>query len=159
MRLQTPIRHIRSIALFASCALLLAGCGGDGGMAKYEEFENVHFREELVEVPLGHYAVPVPVLRTDEAGEVVRENSIQMKFTLHGLVAPYHVAEAERIRNRHEGELRDRVIRVCRNSSLEDLVEPQLSTLKSRILDVAQPLFEGVMLKRVVVTDVSSEPL
>ena len=145
--------------LLASCVLLAAGCGGEDGLAKYDEFEHVQIREELVEVPLGHYTVPVPLLGTNDTGEVIRQNTIQMKFMLHGLVAPYHVSKAERIRDRHEGEMRDRVIRVCRNASLEDLVEPQLSTLKSRVLDVTQPLFEGVMLKRVVLTDVASEPL
>ncbi|MEM6331149.1 MAG: flagellar basal body-associated FliL family protein [Planctomycetota bacterium] len=150
-------------ACVAVCGLLfvsgVTGCGSGEALHDYERFEQLQLRESLVETPLGRYSIPVPVIRLDEAGEMVRTNLIQIKFALHGLVKPGQEDDTARLFERNEGQLRDRVIRVCRNSSLEDLLDPQLSTLRSRILDAAQPLFESVVLKRVLVTDVFTEPL
>ncbi|MEM6799149.1 MAG: flagellar basal body-associated FliL family protein [Planctomycetota bacterium] len=139
--------------------LTVLGCGGGADGPDYKNFENLQLRESLAETPLGEYTVPVPVVQADDSGELVRTNLLQVKFGLHGLVKPMDEAEAARLVKRHEGQLRDRIIRVCRNSSLEDLLDPQLSTLRSRILDAAQPLFEGVTIRRILVTNVITEPL
>ncbi len=158
-RMRKPQGTKYCLAAAAAVACALTGCGGGDGRSKYEDFETLQLRESLVEASLGSYIVPVPVVQADDTGHLVRTNLLQMKFSLHGLIKPEHQSETERLVERHEGELRDRVIRVCRNSSLEDLLDPQLSTFRSRVLDEAQPLLEGVSLRRVLVTNVITEPL
>lgn len=147
---------------WAGAALLafsLAGCSSsdDGGV--YADLEAVVLRERLVEVALGSFEIPVPIEVIDEAGKRHSANVMQLKFALAAVVAPGDAKQVNRISKRDAGQLRDRVIRVCRNASVDELMDPQLSTLRSRLRDSAQPLFEGDTIRRMVLDDFISEPL
>ena len=155
---QPPAQRPARCAAAALIASAVLGCGG-GDEPAFEKFETLQFRELLVEVPLGDYTVPVPVVSNDEAGGATRTNLLEMKFTLHGLVKPDLKPQMLDQAERQEGQLRDSVIRVCRNLPIDDVLDPQLATLRSRVLDSTQSLFEGSALRRVLVTDVTCEPL
>lgn len=144
-----------AVALVSSALL---GCGGEEE-AGFDSYETLQFREPLVEVPLGDFIVPVPVVANDDDGNATRSNLLQMKFTLHGLVTPKIEPQVLEQAQRQQGQLRDSVIRVCRNLPIDDVLDPQLATLRSRVLDSTQTLFEGSALRRVLVTDVTCEPL
>lgn len=152
-KLPDKLNGLRVVALLA-----MVGCGGDE-VSVYRRFEALPFRESLVEMPLGEFAIPVPVVAADEAGGLVRTNLLQTKFELYCQVKPAAESEVRQLAQRNRGELRDRVIRVCRNSSLEDLLDPQLSTFRSRVLDAIQPLFGGVTLRGVLVPEMNTDPL
>lgn len=154
-------RQVRFATAAAAAALLGAcaiGCGGSGA-EDFEEFEQLDLREKLVEVPFGDYAVPVPVVTTGGEGGIERNNLLEITLTVVGLVGPEFEEETVKLIERHRGQIRDGVIRVCRNTSVEDLLDPQMSTLRSRILDATQPLLERVTLRRVLITRRDTAPL
>lgn len=108
---------------------------------------------------MGDFSVPVPVnVATGPLG-VARQNRVQFRFVLHALVDPADATKTSRLVERRKGQLRDDVMRVCRNSSLDELLDPQLATLRTRLLDATQPLLESVTLRRVLVTGRMTEPL
>lgn len=147
---QTPFSLLAALGLLA----LASGCGGSSSPS-YDDFEVFQFREEMTETSLGHFSVPVPLIVSgDEAS-----NRIQFQFELFGVVKPEAESRTLRLAERHKGQLRDRVIRVCRNARIEDLLDPQLSTLRSRLLDTIQPLLDGVAVDRVLVVVETTEPL
>lgn len=144
----------------AASALVLPGCGGGGGSVEdYSDLEAVVLREKLIEVDLGHFDIPVPIEVVDENGQRTVANMIQLKFSLHALVVPDEAKKVARIGERDEGQLRDRVISACRNASVGELMDPQKSTLRARLRDSTQPLFEGDTIRRMVLNDFISEPL
>ena len=106
------------------------------------------------EVPLGKYEVPIP-LRRDRAEEhLPQRNRLRFDFELYAVVPPEHVSRVTHNWEGHEGAVRDRVIRVCRNASLAELQEPELSTLKSRLMDALQTHLGNQELRRLLMTDV-----
>ena len=61
--------------------------------------------------------------------------------------------------SRHEGKIRDNVIRVCRNASVDDLQEPELSTLKAHLMDALASQVGEEGLRQLLITEVESERL
>src|SRR6478736_6756359 len=113
-------------------ALFAAGCSSPPAF-QFDKLDISVTRDSLSEFSLGKYKIPIPIAndRTDDHGKW--SNRLEFDFELFALVAP---AEASRLADsweRHEGKIRDRVIQVCRNASLDELQEPELSTLKSRL--------------------------
>lgn len=142
---------------WAPALLAAAGCGGVEELAT-PDYELLSFREQLAEIPLGAYSVPVPIAFEAEGG-LGRDNRLQFRFELFALVSPRDRAKAIACLARQKGQLRDTVISVCRNSTVDDLLDPQLSNLRSRLLDAIQPLLENVTPKRILVTRRMTEPL
>jgi Flagellar basal body-associated protein FliL len=116
-------------------------------------------QEKLTEIPLGRYTVPIPVTieQADEGPH--RCNRFQFDFELYALVAPQQSGQIEDARQRHEGQLRDRVMRVCRNTSVEELQEPQLATLRARLTDAVQNQLGQSEIRQVLITDVTSQEI
>lgn len=141
-------------------AALMVGCGGEESRQRVSlaQLEAGPDDSRFVEVHLGEYMIPVPTVRRDlERPQQV--NFMQMRFSLHGVVAEEDEKAALALAERHRGKLRDRVITACRESSLEDLGDPYLQTFRLRLLDQLQPLFNDGLLDRVLFTDVVSEQL
>lgn len=155
--IQSLGRQFRPLWLLA-LVLALPGCGGSDPEVALEELEVVPLAEQLSELDLGSFVIPVPLTEHDSL-EPVRENHLEMKFGLHALVTPKQLQDSEDLRELRAGELRDRVIRVCRNTALHELQDPDFSTFKLRLLDAIQPLFEGSMLDGLLLTNVQIESL
>ena len=47
----------------------------------------------------------------------------------------------------------------CRKSTINDLLDPQLTAFRARLMDAVQQLFEGSILRRVVISDVIQDPM
>ncbi|MEM6262966.1 MAG: hypothetical protein AAGI38_10695 [Bacteroidota bacterium] len=84
---------------------------------------------------------------------------MQFRFELFALVDPSDAQKTTKLAERRQGKLRDEVIRVCRRTSIDELLDPELATLRSRLLDATQPLLESVALRRVLLTHRKTEPL
>lgn len=138
--------------------LLLAlslGCGGVEAIDLTKLTANPP-RKKLVEVALGSYMIPVPTFLHNHH-QIDTTNVLQLQFELSGLVTPKLEQAVQKNFERRKGELQDRVIRVCRNARMEELQAP-FRTLKLRLLDVVQPLFEG-KIDDLVLTDIQTQPL
>lgn len=139
-------------------ASLLAGCA-----AKSEyEFDSLDLappQENLSELKLGQYSIPIPVAVNREAKALVHRTAFQLDFELYALVRPEQKSTIENSWDRYEGKIRDRVIRVCRNSSVEELQDPELSALKARLMDALAEQFGKDDLRQLLITEVVSQRL
>jgi flagellar basal body-associated protein FliL len=84
---------------------------------------------------------------------------MQLDFKLFALVSPHEESELEDSWARHEGQIRDQVINVCRSATLDELQEPQFSTLKSRLTEVLAAKLGEKPLRQLVINEVVSQPL
>lgn len=147
----------RCFALGIVCCAV--GCDEEKPPSIFDEVSQLPKQEELVEVDLGVYSVPVPVVIGAATTAAAPANLLQLEFQLFGLVNPNAVGEVDRLLRRNRGRVRDRVITVCRQTPREDLADAQWSTLKAHLLDALQPMLGGPALRRVGVSRVNKDEL
>ncbi len=143
----------------AAGMLLLAGCSSPEPEFQFDDLGLLPTQEELVEFPLGHFAIPIPSI--DDYGEKKRvpRNRLEFEFELHALVTPKHEAQLTDQWQRHEGKVRDQIIQVCRNASMDDLREVELTSLKSHMIDAVQAVLGSKYIRRLLITNVISQEL
>lgn len=147
-------RAIRIALAGGAVGMVLAGCGGPSPY-EFDEFDLMPAEDEVVEFSLGRFEVPVPIPRGFGAHSVSRKR-IELSFELHALVSRDYQPQLEDLWERHEGNIRDRVIRVCRNASLDELQEPEFATLKSHLTDCVQNELGPKTIRRLMFTEVKT---
>jgi flagellar basal body-associated protein FliL len=115
--------------------------------------------EELKEFPLGQYKIPIPVVEDRSQNKLIRRNRFQLDFTLFALVSPKEKSQIEDAWERHEGQIRDDVMSVCRSATLDELQEPELATLKARLTDILAAKLGEKQLRQLVINEVVSQQL
>jgi flagellar basal body-associated protein FliL len=115
--------------------------------------------EELKEVPLGEYQIPIPIVDDRSQSKLTRHNRLQLDFKLFALVSPKEKSELEDSWTKHEGQIRDQVINVCRSATLDELQEPEFATLKARLTEVLAAKLGDKPLRQLVINEVVSQPL
>jgi hypothetical protein len=115
--------------------------------------------EELKEFPLGEYKIPIPLVDDRGQNKLTRRNRFQFDFALYALVSPKEKSQIQDAWERHEGQIRDQVMNVCRSASLDELQEPELATLKARLADVLAAKLGEKPLRQLVINQVVSQPL
>jgi hypothetical protein len=147
--------------VLAACAVFVGTAGGCGSHATFE-FDALDLappQEELSEFLLGQYSIPIPVVVDRGPNERTRQNRYQLDFELYALVRPENKSNIADDWARHEGIIRDRVIRVCRNATVEELQEPELSTLKARLMDALAAQVGEKDVRQLLITEVVSQAL
>jgi hypothetical protein len=132
-------------------ALSATGCSKPS-VFEFDE-QDVSRAHLLSEFSLGHYAIPLPIGR-DRGDEGPRRNRVRFDFDLHALVAPEEASHIASNWERHQGKIRDRIIRICRSASIEELQEPELATLKARLTDALQAHLGDRDVRRLLLTEV-----
>jgi hypothetical protein len=143
------------LALAACCA---AGCSAKSKF-KFDEMDVAPAVEELAEFSLGQYKIPIAISVDDGAEAQVRRNRLQFDFQLYALVTPKEEPQLADAWERHQGVIRDNVINICRNASVDELQEPELATLKARLTDVLASQLGEKRLRQLLITDVVSTRL
>ena len=115
--------------------------------------------EELKEFSLGQYQIPISLVDDRNQAKLIRHNSFQFDFTLYALVSPKEKSQIEDAWERHEGQIRDQIINVCRSATLDELQEPELVTIKARLTDVLAAKLGEKPLRQLVFNAVVSQPL
>lgn len=136
---------------------LAAGCGSEPTF-EFDELDLVAAEEKLEEFALGEYTIPIPAARQGSDGQAPEHNRLRMDFELFALVSPHEKSKLADAWERHEGMIRDHVIRVCRDSPLEVLHEPELGTLKAKLKDALGPHF-GDDVQQLLITDVVTQEI
>jgi hypothetical protein len=136
----------------------LAGCGSRSEFA-FEALDLAPPPEELAELSLGKYRIPIPVAEDRGQSRLSYRHRFQFDFELHALVSPAEEPQIADAWTRHEGEIRDQVIRVCRNASVDELQEPELGTLKARLMDALASQMGDREVRRLLFTEVASQKL
>lgn len=144
----------------AAVLLGLAGCGSHSTF-EFDALDLAPPQEELTEFMLGKYSIPIPIpiVESEGAAEHERCNRFQLDFELFALVRPENRSDIADDWTRHEGKIRDDVIRVCRNASPDELQEPELSTLKARLMDALAAQIGEKDLRQLLITEVVSQKL
>jgi hypothetical protein len=152
-----PQRAAWCIAM-AALGQALCGCGSSPPF-QFDDLDLSPTQEAFTELSLGRYEIPVPIAKDRTSDHTKWHNRLQLAFELHALVAPEAASHLAGSWQRHEGKIRDGVIRVCRNASIADLQEPELATLKERLLDAVQDQLGKREVRRVLLTDIVSQKL
>jgi hypothetical protein len=148
-----------SLSLMAAIAVVwLCGCGSPP-VFEFDRLDVSPNRESLTEFSLGHYEIPIPIASDRTSDHSTWSNRLIFAFDLHALVAPNEASHVADCWERHEGKVRDRVIQVCRNASVGDLNEPELGTLKARLMDAVQDQLGAREIRRLLLTEVVSQKL
>ena len=140
-------------------ALLLLACLAGGGCGsksrfQFDELDLVPAHEELTEFSLGKYAIPIPVAEGIDGEAQPKHNAVEFGFELIAVVKRDHESRIADSWERHEGTIRDRVIRVCRNASLDDLEE-----LKAHLMDAVQAQLGDKEIRQLVIAEVKSREI
>lgn len=95
----------------------------------------IAIRARLVEVDLGEFRVTLP-------HAVERTDSSELHFHVFGQVANRELKKVEEMLKKKGPEIRHRMLIVARLLTIEDLEDPKLSALRSRIAEVANESLE-----------------
>lgn len=151
-------RNSRRVLMLALGLVAAAGCGSKSKF-KFDSMDVLPAEEELNEFPLGEYKVPVPLADTPGHSRFGGSNRLQFDFELFALISPKEQSQFKDAWSRHEGVIRDRVIDICRRASAEELMEPELSTLKARLSDALASQLGERRLRQLLINNVVSQEL
>lgn len=150
---------VRSVLAIGAVAIFaMAGCQSQSEF-EYDALDLAPPHEELTEFNLGKYSIPIPLAGHRRSKELGRANRMRLEFELFVVISPRMVSHIAEDWARHEGKIRDNVIRVCRNASVEELQDPELATLKSRLMDVLAMQMGKQDVRQLLITDVMSQEL
>jgi flagellar basal body-associated protein FliL len=150
----------RAFGIVAAAVVGLATVGCKNRTAyEFDALDLTPAQDELTEFSLGHYSIPIPVAASDGAKDGETRNRLQLTFDLYALVAPTSESEIRESWARHEGNVRDCVIRVCRSASMEELQEPELATLKSHLIDAIEDQLGPKSIHRLLISEVATKEL
>jgi hypothetical protein len=138
--------------LLAICA---SGCG-KGVSYQFDSLDLAPPQEELSEFDLGKYSIPIPVLEEGPAKKPIHRVRFQLDFQLHALIRPEQKSHIADNWERQEGQIRDHIIRVCRNASVEELQEPEMSTLKAKLIDALATQIGKDDVRQLLITEIVS---
>lgn len=142
---------------------MLAGCGSESELKLENYLEEIEFDTPLdsaVEVPLGkEYSIPIAA----RTGNVARNNSsvvwIQLKFHLYAVVDPENESAVIAAWKRNRGLFHDETLKICRSSTLDEIADSRLATIKSRLTDMARTIFGEKRIRQLLCTDISTEAI
>ena len=152
-------RSCRVALLIAVAVLGVAGGCQKKATFQIDGIDVLPPEEELKEFPLGQYKIPIPIVEDRSQNKLTRRNRFQFDFSLFALVSPKEESQIEDAWERHEGQIRDQVMSVCRSATLEELREPELATLKARLTDVLATKLGEKQLRQLVINEVVSQQL
>jgi hypothetical protein len=121
-------------------ALLCAGCYN--GNAIVERARSVALNTRLAEVDLGKYRTTLP--RDPQSGMFT-----ELDIHIFGTVPRYRVPDIEKQLKTDEYRLRHETLATLRRTTREELAEPNLSQMRSRIEKVVNSLLEEAPVKSI----------
>jgi hypothetical protein len=151
----------RLVALWPVVLLLCFACSGCSSEPAFEfdKLDMVPVEEGLSEFSLGRYTIPIPSVGHEKNRRPIARNRLEFVFQLFALVSPRDKPKIEDAWNRHEGSIRDQVIRVCRSTSIDDLLEPELTTLKARLIGALKTQLGDHDVRQLLITEVVSQEI
>jgi len=158
----TTTCRLFGVGLTALACLGIGGCQSEETEtldAYIEELEFGTSLEVVDEVELGTYRVAGAVTAEEGISRDSRPAWVHMRFKLFAIVEPQHESAVRAECQRHRGLIDDAVITVCRETSIEELVDSRWATLKSRMVDAIRPILGEEKVKQVALDDFSWEPI
>jgi len=148
----------RACAVGFVVTMAVSGCKNESKF-EFDTLDVAPAREELSEFSLGQFRIPIPVADMTDHKKRIQRNRMQLDFELVALVPPKEEAKFADDWERHEGKIRDHVIRVCRNASSDELLEPDMTTLKAKLIDALASQMGDREVRQLLMSNVFSQPL
>lgn len=155
--LHGALRVVAAVALAAT----VGGCGEHEGVRLGDYLGELEFEaplESVAVVPLGKFRVPLTVRLADGA-PTDPPIWMRLRFELFAETNPGNEDAIEEAVERYHGPFHDSVIRICRHTTPDELSDPRLSAMKSRLTEMARPLLGEHRIRNLVITNYASEPL
>jgi hypothetical protein len=149
---------VAQIFLAGLLCALITGCGAPPPAFEFDVLDAAPNVEELSEISLGEYRIPIPVVEHRADIQPFR-NRFQLDFELFALASPQEDAQIRAAWHRHRGKIRDRVIRVCRCATIDELRETELGTLKARLMDALCQQLGNKDLRQLLIAEIVSQDI
>lgn len=146
--------------LTALLVVLTSGCAKEEHppLAEYlGELELEVPLESKVYVELGEFDVPLTIRPAAKR----RKKPVRMRllFELSAEVDPTSEAAVLSAYERHRGAMNDAILRIVRHSSADDLADPRLAAIKTRMYEAVSPLLGAAGVRQLVLNDIDTEPM
>jgi hypothetical protein len=139
MKTSDPWRNV----LFVAAAVGVAACGGCyDSRALVDQVRTDALRNRMHEVDLGFYRTTMP---RDRATNSYTE----MELRLFGTVPQYRIRAIEKQLNTDGYRLRHETLAAIRETTREELAEPDLTHLRARLTKVANNILEDAPIKSI----------
>ena len=154
-------RALRGVVLLLSVCLL-AGCSSESELRLEDYLEEIEYDVPLdssVEVSMGQYSIPIAA-RPGGIGRTSNKITwVQLKFDMYAVLNPIEKSEFEDAWQRSQGMFHDEVIEVCRNATLDEIADSRITTIKSRMTEVAKSIFGENRIRQLLCTNIVTEPI
>lgn len=157
-RNQRWMTHLFGVLAFASCLAIAPGCGGDDAeekvsdpqvvLAQFDDSRKRHDPLRFVEVELGEFFA---------TKSVEGKGIVTISFKLYGVVSEQHRDELEQKKKQFEKRMRDAILTEVGKASLDDLTEPHMALLRSKLLGVVNRSTHTRLLRDVVFSSFAME--
>jgi len=160
--LREATRRAIAALLLVAAVVAFPGCGGEAE-AKLEDYLlELEFETPLEltrEIELGSYIISVAARHQEVARREAKPQWMQLRFRLFAVVDPGDESAVNSEIARHRGLLDDTIMLICRNASIDELVDNRWAILKSQIIDRIRPILGQNRLRQLLVLDNYCEPL
>lgn len=142
------------------------GCGRSDLPKLVDYLDEIEFDiplEKATYVSLGKFDIPIAT--TPSVSELSAEQHsdeatwLRLRFELSAETTPENQNKVSNAVAHHRGALSDAVISILRTSSIEDLVDPKLSAVKTRLTDVARPMLGDAPIRQLVLNEFDADAL
>jgi len=174
-----------ALPLLLAALALTAGCGGvdSGRLVDYlDELEFDVPLETASYVSLGKFDIPIAATR-QRIGDHASPEEHSLQAAEGGHVAtpgPLHVGDAVRMRlqfelmaetappyeqdllalaERHRGAMNDAVLTVVRTSTVEELSDPRLTAVKTRLSEMTRPMLGEDRVRQLVLSELTADEM
>jgi hypothetical protein len=116
-------------------------------------------QEDLVDVDLGAFRVPVPGNADDPKDENLADrHGLTLRFQLWASVPAGRENDVAQRLALHDARLREEIIFACRLATVDELAEPALASFKGQVATVLGKYLGPRLVRRVILTSVRLEP-
>lgn len=133
MKRRSAPRRLLLIAIATLTATLSTGCYTHNSLIERVRSRAIRLRIEEVEI--GEFRVTLP--RNDRTSELT-----EVDLRIFGLSPRYKINEIERELEEREYAIRDNTLKVLRNLTHDDLVDPDLDTIRDQLLVLYNQLLD-----------------
>jgi hypothetical protein len=142
------------------------GCGDEQSLRLADALEGMEVEvplEAVAKVPLGEFNVPLAISVGPATPGGRKQDAkklwMRLKFELTAETAPKAENAVRDAYDGRRGAVNDAVLSIIRTSTVDDLTDPRLAAIKSRMVDAVRPLLGQHGVRQLVLNQIVTEPL
>lgn len=163
MSTRSPLARRSAALLIALAAASCSGCAEESAPRLGDYLQELEFdgpREQAAYPSLGKFSVAIAARGEEATGrEAEEETWMKISFRVSAETAPENESGVRSALDEVRGDLNDEILTIIRGSSVEDLADPRLSSLKARMTEAARRLLGRNQIRQLVLSDIKTEQL